>query len=110
MERSKGVPLFIGQFPSLDRVGLSKGKKELCITISNMSRDRPIIYILLVTSSDVDYKAIRYMSDLEDKSGTLMSQISTMDIWIESVDKEILMPDSGELVKGWGIDDEDVLV
>ncbi len=102
MERSKGVPLFNGKFPSLTELAFLR--KGTIITISNEPTD--LSYNPLGSSSDWTINI--NIDDLEDKSGTFDVSDNTMDIWIESVDKEILMPHSGEIVKGWGIDDEEV--
>ncbi|NPA51164.1 MAG: hypothetical protein GXO02_06010 [Epsilonproteobacteria bacterium] len=103
IERSKGVPLFSGVFPDLTK--LAYLRKGTIITISNEPTD--LSYNPL-DDSNPDWNININVNDLVNKSGSFDISDLTMDIWIEAIDKSILMPHSGEIVKGWGIDDEEV--
>jgi len=103
MERSKGVFLFSGVFPNLTQ--LAYLRKGTIITISNEPTD--LSYDPL-NSSNPDWTININVNDLIYKNGNFDTSDSAMDIWIEAIDKSILMPHSGEIVKGWGIDDEEV--
>jgi len=103
MERSKGVPLFSGVFPNSTE--LAYLRKGTIITISNEPTD--LSYDPL-NSSNPDWTININVNDLIDRDGDFDTSDSALDIWIEAIDKSILMPHSGEIVKGWGIDDEEV--
>jgi len=103
MERSKGVFQFSGVFPNLTE--LAYLRRGTIITVSEEPTD--LSYNPL-DSSNPDWTININANDLENINGIFDVSDNAMDIWIEAVDKSIMMPHSGEIVKGWGIDDEEV--
>jgi len=102
IERSKGVFLFSGKFPNLTQ--LAYLRRGTIITISN----EPTNLSYNPLGSTPDWTLNINVNDLVDSRGVFDISDENMDIWIETADGELLMPHSGEIVKGWGIDDEEV--
>jgi len=103
IERSKGVPLFSGKFPHY--IELAYLRRGTIITVSNEPTElsyRPL------DGSKSDWTININVDDMVNREGSFEISDSTMDIWIEAIDRTLLMEHSGEIVKGWGIDDEEI--
>ncbi len=103
IERSGGVHVLTANFPDL--LEFAYLRKGTILTISNEPTD--LSYSPL-DSSNPDWTINLNANDLINKNGVFEISDRTMDISITSVEDTALMRNSGEVVKGWGIDDEEV--
>ncbi len=103
IKRSKGVHQLTASFPNLTE--LAYLRKGTILTISNEPTD--LSYSPL-DSTNPDWTINLNSNDLVDIDGAFEISDRTMDISIKSLDGTVLMQNSGEIVKGWGIDNQEV--
>ncbi len=100
IEKSKGVHQLTASFPNLTE--LAYLRKGTIITISEEPTN------LSYSPSQGDWTINLNKDDLENIDGSFEISDRTMDISIKSIDNNFLMRNSGEIVKGWGIDNQEV--
>ncbi len=100
IEKSKGVHQLTASFPNLTEFAYLR--KGTIITISQEPTD------LSYSPSQGDWTINLNKNDLENVDGSFEISDRTMDISIKSIDNSFLMRNSGEIVKGWGIDNQEV--
>ena len=100
IEKSKGVHQLTASFPNLTE--LAYLRKGTIITISQEPTN------LSYSPSQGDWTINLNKNDLENIDGSFEISDRTMDISIKSIDNSFLMRNSGEIVKGWGIDNQEV--
>ena len=100
IEKSKGVHQLTASFPNLTE--LAYLRKGTIITISEEPTN------LSYSPSQGDWTINLNKDDLENIDGSFEISDKTMDISIKSIDNSFLMRNSGEIVKGWGIDNREV--
>ncbi len=103
IERSGGVHVLTANFPDL--LEFAYLRKGTILTISNEPTD--LSYAPL-DSSNPDWTINLNANDLINKNGIFEISDRTMDISITSIEDTPIMKNSGEIIKGWGIDDEEV--
>ncbi|MCK4441428.1 MAG: hypothetical protein KAU90_05440, partial [Sulfurovaceae bacterium] len=101
IKKSGGVHLLSASFP--DNLEFAYLRKGTIITISNEPTD--LSYSPL---NGNDWTINLNADDLTNKDGVFEISDRTMDISILSVEGTSLMRNSGEVVKGWGIDNKEV--
>jgi len=101
IKKSGGVHLFSATFP--DNLEFAYLRKGTIITISNEPTD--LSYSPL---SGNDWTININYNDLTNKDGVFEISDRTMDISVVSIEGTFLMRHSGEVVKGWGIDNQEV--
>ncbi len=100
IEKSKGVHQLTASFPNLTE--LAYLRKGTIITISQEPTN------LSYSPSQGDWTINLNKDDLKNIDGSFEISDRTMDISIKSIDNSFLMRNSGEIVKGWGIDNQEV--
>jgi hypothetical protein len=103
IEKSGGVHVLTANFPNL--LQFAYLRKGTIITISNEPTD--LSYTPL-DSNNPDWTINLNANDLINRDGTFDISDRTMDISIMGVDETPLMRNSGEVIKGWGIDNKEV--
>jgi len=101
IKKSGGVHVLSATFP--DNLEFAYLRKGTIITISNEPTDLSYSPI-----SGNDWTINLNVNDLTNKNGVFEISDRTMDISIVSIEDTFLMRHSGEVVKGWGIDNKEV--
>jgi len=103
IKKSGGVHVLTATFPDL--LEFAYLRKGTILTISNEPTD--LSYAPL-DSSNPDWTINLNANDLTNKNGVFEVSDRTMDISITSIEDTPLMQNSGEVIKGWGIDNKEV--
>jgi len=103
IKRSGGVDVLTATFPDL--LEFAYLRKGTILTISNEPTD--LSYSPL-DSDNPDWTINLNAEDLTNKNGTFEISDKTMDISITSTSDSTIMRNSGEIIKGWGIDNKEV--
>jgi uncharacterized protein YjiK len=101
IKKSGGVHVLSATFPDL--LEFAYLRKGTILTISNEPTD--LSYAPLKGN---DWTINLNANDLNNKDGVFEISDRTMDISIVSVEDSLLMRHSGEVIKGWGIDNKEV--
>ncbi len=103
IKRSDGIHLFTATFPKNTELAyLRKG------TLLTVSEEPTNLSYNPTDSNNPDWTININYNDLENKDGIFDISHRTMDFSIKSVTGETLMKNSGEVVVGWGVNDQEV--
>ncbi len=103
IERSGGVHLLTATFPDL--LEFAYLRKGTILTISNEPTD---LSYTPFDNNNPDWTINLNQEDLVNQDGIFEISDRTMDISINSIEETPIMRNSGEVIKGWGIDYQEV--